>query len=57
MARLALDEAIAGDGDLKKIKKAEKEMAEALDDLAKGKYDKVIEHYKKAWKESRKALD
>ena len=65
LARTAIDQAIAealatgcyeNDNDdsacdkvLKKIAEAEREMVKAQDNYDMGKYDKAIDHYKKAW--------
>ena len=65
LARTAIDQAIAealatgcyedGNDDsecdkaLKKIAEAEREMVKAQDNYDMGKYDKAIDHYKKAW--------
>jgi len=62
-AQKALDQAIAEGGKAKEIKKAEKEMQKAqkeLDHIKKDgtpdpKYDKAIDHYKKAWKHAQRA--
>ncbi len=71
LALLAIDEAVAAaeaagcpvgssDGEckkfLKEIDKAEKEMSKAQENLQKGKPDKAIEHYKKAWEKAQKVL-
>jgi len=36
---------------LRKITRAQEEMAEAEEEIDKGKYDKAIDHYKKAWEQ------
>ena len=56
LARVAIDDAIAANGNPKEIEKAEKEMAKAEKDKEKGKYDKAIDHYKKAWQHAIKAV-
>ena len=56
LARVAIDDAIAANGNPKEIEKAEKEMAKAEKDKKKGKYDKAINHYKKAWEHACKAM-
>ena len=55
LARTALDEAIAAGGDPSDIAKAEDEMAMADEEIAKGKFDKAIDHFKKAWENALKA--
>jgi hypothetical protein len=54
-AQDAIDAAIIADGDSKKIAKAQKELNKAEGELAKGKPDKAIDHYAKAWDEAKKA--
>jgi hypothetical protein len=39
-----------------KLDKCEKEMGKVKEELAKGKYDKAIDHCKKVWEESQKIL-
>ena len=56
LARIAIDEAVAGGGKAKEIDKAEKEYAKALNQVGKGKFDKAIGYFKKAWQNGRKAL-
>ena len=41
---------------LKHIEKAEKELVKAQDELDKGKPDKAIDKYKKAWQEAVHAI-
>jgi len=63
LARTAIDEAIAAGGNSKEIDKAEEEMAKAQEELDHTKkdgtldprYDKAIDHYKKAWEHACKA--
>jgi tetratricopeptide (TPR) repeat protein len=56
LAQDAIDAAIAGGGDPNDIEKALREMAKAQEELDKGKPDKAIDHYKKAWEKAQKAL-
>ena len=56
LAQVALDAAIAGNGDPKDIAKAQTELTKAAEDLAKGNFDKAIGHYRKAWQNAIKAL-
>jgi len=56
LARVAIDDAIAANGNPKEIEKAKKEMASAEKEKEKGKYDKAIDHYKKAWEHAMKAV-
>jgi len=56
LAQTAIDDAIAGGGDAKKIAKAEKEMTKAEEELDKGRCDKAIDHFKKAWEHAQKAM-
>jgi hypothetical protein len=55
-AQDAIDVAIAESGKLKEIDKAQAEIFKAQNDLDKGKPDKAIEHYKRAWEKARKAV-
>jgi hypothetical protein len=55
-AHAALAAAIAEPGDAGLIAKAEKEMAEALDELAKGHLDHAAKAYAKAFEEALKAI-
>ena len=63
LAQNAIDEAIAVGGDPKEIAKAEEEMTKAQQELDHTKkdgtpdprYDKAIDHYKKAWEHACKA--
>jgi hypothetical protein len=57
LAQTAIDDALSNDGEVKKIAKAEKEMAKALEKIQKGDFDKVIGHYKKAWQHAWEALN
>jgi hypothetical protein len=56
LARIAIDEAKAANGNPKEIKEAEKEFAKALQELAKGHPKDAIEHFKHAWEHAMKAL-
>ena len=56
LAQAAIDMAIAGGGDQKKIDRALKEMDKAADERAKGHSHHAIDHYKKAWAHAVKAL-
>lgn len=54
-ARAKAQAAIALGGNSKDIKKAREEMAKAEKELAKGKPDKAIEHFAKAWEKATKS--
>jgi hypothetical protein len=56
LARIAIDEAKAANGDPKEIKEAEKEFAKALEELANGNPKEAIEHFKHAWEHAMKAI-
>jgi len=56
LARTAIDDAISAGGDAKEIGRAEGEMTKAVDEFGKGKPDKAIDHYKKAWEHAQKAM-
>jgi hypothetical protein len=55
LCELALEEAIAGDGEAKEIEKAQEEIVKAEEELDKGKPDKAVDNYKKSWEKSKKA--
>ena len=55
-AQAAIDAAVAAGGKQKDIDKALDDMAKAQEDLDRGKPDKAIEHYKRAWQKAQKAL-
>jgi hypothetical protein len=57
MARVAIDDAKADNGNPKEIEKAEKEFSKTLRELAKGHPDHAIEHLKHAWEHAIKATD
>ena len=48
MASRALAAAIAGGGDAEDIRRAERQMVRAAEDLAQGRPDKAIQHYSRA---------
>ena len=54
-AQAAIDAAIAAGGKPEKIDKAQQELVKAQKALDKGKPDKAIEHYRRAWEKARKA--
>src|SRR5262249_47779892 len=54
LALVAINEAIAAHGDQKAIDSAQAELGKGDSDVAAGKYDSGIEHYRQAW---RQALD
>lgn len=56
LAQEAINQAVAGGGDQKEIDKANEEMGKAQAELDKGKPDKAIDHFKKAWEHGLKAL-
>jgi predicted extracellular nuclease len=49
LAQIALIAAIDAGGDAQKIAQAQSEMAQAADAVVDEKFDKAIEHYRKAW--------
>ena len=55
-AQMAIDAAVAANGDQGEIDKALEEMDKATGDLADGDPDKAIDHYKKAVEKAVKAL-
>ena len=56
LAMTAVDEAMDAEGDCKKILDANKEFIKALNELAKGTFDKAIKHYEHAWEKAEKSL-
>ena len=56
IAQAKIDDAVAAGGDPGLIEEADKEMADALEKIAKGELNKAIEEYKKAWEKARDAL-
>jgi FtsP/CotA-like multicopper oxidase with cupredoxin domain len=56
LAEQALADAIAAAGDPKKIADAQSEMNSAAADVAAGKFDTAIEHYKNAWNKALAAI-
>ncbi|MFQ5433334.1 MAG: hypothetical protein ACE5FD_00500 [Anaerolineae bacterium] len=56
LAQTAIDKAIAAGGDQRKINMALGNMAKAQEELDKGRPDKAIERFKKAWENAQKAL-
>jgi hypothetical protein len=56
LAEVALDDAIAGDGDPQHIETAQRELEKAAKELAKGHLGPAIDHYRNAWKHAEKAL-
>lgn len=56
LAQRALDAATEASGDPRDLSKALKEMAKAAKELEKGRPDKAIDHYGKAWKKAQKAI-
>jgi tetratricopeptide (TPR) repeat protein len=55
-AQDAIDVAIAAGGKLEDIDKAQAEMVKAQNELDKGKPDKAIDRYKRAWEKAQKAV-
>jgi predicted extracellular nuclease len=57
LARRALDIAIATDGTPRLIARSEQELARAADDVAAGRPDLAINHYRRAWQLAIRAVD
>ncbi len=55
LALVAINDAVARNGDPKKIAEANKELAKGDEELANGKFDEAIEHYRNSWKQALKA--
>jgi hypothetical protein len=55
LAERAVSDAIAASGDPHKIAEAQKELDKAGEQLARGKFDDAIEHYKQAWHKAMEA--
>ena len=55
LALVSINDALSRGGDPKKIDEASKELAKGDEQLARGKADGAIEHYKNAWKQASKA--
>ena len=56
LAQTAIDEARAAGGDAKRLAEAVREMARAVDDLARGRTTSAIEHFGNAWSKARESL-
>jgi hypothetical protein len=56
LAQTAINDAIAANGSPKEIAKAQEEMTKAASEIAKGNYDKAIEHFKLAWQHAQSAV-
>ncbi|MHC4471328.1 MAG: hypothetical protein ACYTDY_10240 [Planctomycetota bacterium] len=56
LAKTALDDAVAAGGNEKKIAKSQKQMGKATEQLDKGRSDKAVVRYKKAWASAQKAV-
>jgi predicted extracellular nuclease/2',3'-cyclic-nucleotide 2'-phosphodiesterase (5'-nucleotidase family) len=56
LARGAIDAAVSGGGDPKGIARAERQMQRAAGELARGKPETAIFHYRNAWDEATKSL-
>jgi hypothetical protein len=57
LVKTALADAIAQQGDRKKISEAQDGLDKAAKEIGKGKFDKAIDRYKDAWKKAQEALD
>jgi hypothetical protein len=56
LVEMALADAIALDGDARKIDKALRDLARGDLELAAGRFGDAIEHYKNAWKKAQEAV-
>ena len=56
LAQAAIDAAIVGGGDPGKIAQAQAQMAAAAADVADGRYNEAVNHYKSAWDKATEAL-
>ena len=56
LAQTALDEAIAGHGDAKRISQAQSKLSKGDSEAAKGKLDKAIAQYEDTWEYAQQAL-
>ena len=55
LSEVALSDAVAASGDPHRIAQAQRELARAADEVASGRFDDAIKHYRKAWKKAEKA--